>query len=191
MGQVWRTWGGVLTGWAAALPVSALLAYALTRWRRSRGVPAGPARWRSVAEVGMAVGTVPWVWMTLTPRPGPRLVYLMPLTDLADQVRLMTPAWVVTQTVGNLLVFAGLGFFAPIRFPVLAGVGRLLLLGAVASTVIEVLQFLFVPGRVSSVDDVLVNAAGAGLAGLLSRRWWSARRPRSPEPIPASATNPP
>lgn len=188
MGQLWRSWGGVLTLWAAALPVAALVGIALNRWRRLRGVPPGPARWRSVAEVGMVAGTAPWIWMTLTPRPGPRLVHLVPLTDLADQVRSMSPTEVAVQTVGNLLVFAALGFFAPIRFPALAGVGRLLLLGAAASTVIEVLQFLLVAGRVSSADDVLINAAGAGLAGLLSRRWWSAGAPRPLVPIPAAAT---
>jgi hypothetical protein len=43
---------------------------------------------------------------------------------------------------------------------------------------------------VSSVDDVLVNAAGAVLAGLASRRWWStaAEAPSDrPHPAPVAA----
>jgi glycopeptide antibiotics resistance protein len=37
---------------------------------------------------------------------------------------------------------------------------------------VEVLQYVLDLGRVSSVDDVLVNAVGAVLAALCSRRWW-------------------
>ncbi|MER5489291.1 hypothetical protein ABT024_39745, partial [Streptomyces sp. NPDC002812] len=38
---------------------------------------------------------------------------------------------------------------------------------------------------VSSVDDVLVNATGAALAALASRRWW---RTTAPEPIASMMT---
>jgi glycopeptide antibiotics resistance protein len=37
---------------------------------------------------------------------------------------------------------------------------------------IELAQYVFRLDRVSSVDDVLINAAGAGLAALASRPWW-------------------
>jgi glycopeptide antibiotics resistance protein len=95
----------------------------------------------------------------------------------------------VVQVVGNLLVFAALGFFAPLRFPVLASVPRVLALAAGCSILVEVAQLVLRLDRVSSVDDVLLNAAGAGLAALASRRWWratattSSRRPRS-DPAP-------
>lgn len=110
----------------------------------------------------------------------------MPLRDLAD---LLTgpPATAVVQVVGNLLVFAALGFFAPVRLAALAGVGRLFLLGAAGSVLVESLQYALDLGRVSSADDVLLNATGAALAGLLSRRWW-ARRPVPARPVAASAT---
>jgi glycopeptide antibiotics resistance protein len=37
---------------------------------------------------------------------------------------------------------------------------------------VETLQYVLRLDRVSSVDDVLVNTAGAVLAALASRRWW-------------------
>ncbi|WP_269458445.1 VanZ family protein [Micromonospora coriariae] len=45
-------------------------------------------------------------------------------------------------------------------------------LGAGCSALVETAQYVLRLDRVSSVDDVLVNAAGAVLAGLASRHWW-------------------
>ena len=171
------TENGVLLMTLVGLPVAALAVGALVVGRRAAGT------WRvSLAEVGMVYGTVPFVWMTLMPGPGagvvPGRVSLVPLRDLAT----MGPLGIG----GNLLVLAALGFFAPMRFAALASVPRLLALGAGCSAVIETLQYALRLDRVSSVDDVLVNAAGAVLFGLASRRWWRdpAQRRR---PVPAAA----
>jgi glycopeptide antibiotics resistance protein len=92
--------------------------------------------------------------------------------------------------VANLLVFAPLAFFAPMRFAALASVLRILALGAGCSIVVETAQYVLQLDRVSSIDDVLVNAAGAAVAALASRRWWrtTAQVPSDqPHPMPASA----
>jgi len=96
------------------------------------------------------------------PRPGEPDPPARPAHDGADRI------------VGNLLVFAALGFFAPLRFAALASVPRILALGAGCSVLVETAQYVFRLDRVSSVDDVLVNAVGAVLAGLMSRHWWRA-----------------
>jgi glycopeptide antibiotics resistance protein len=98
-------------------------------------------------------------------------VSLVPLKDLSAIIA-HGPASATIQIVGNLVVFAALGLFAPLRFPALASVPRMLALGAACSTLIETAQYVFQLDRVSSVDDVLLNAAGAGLAALASRHWW-------------------
>jgi VanZ like family len=162
------TENGVVLMTLVGLPLAALVAWALTLVRRAFGVPSA---WRmSLAEVAMVYGTVPFVWMTLMPGPGagvvPGRVSLVPLRDLIT----MGPIGVG----GNLLVFATLGFFAPIRFAALASLPRILALGAGCSILVEIAQYAFQLDRVSSVDDVLVNTAGAVLAGLASRRWWRA-----------------
>jgi hypothetical protein len=160
------TENGVLLMMLVALPLAALVVWALARRRRAAGVTSA---WRmSLAEVGMVYGTVPLVWITLMPGPGagivPGRVSLIPLRDL-----------VTTGPIGiggNLLIFAALGFFAPLRFAALASVPRILALGAGCSALVETLQYVLRLDRVSSVDDVLVNTAGALLFGLASRRWW-------------------
>ena len=162
------TFTGVVVVTVAALPLAALVVWAMAR-HRSGTVGATQAWRRSLAEVGIVHGTVPWVWMTLLP--GSRAgevtgrVSLVPLRDLLA----MAPG----QIAGNLLVFAALGFFAPLRFAALASVPRVLALGAACSVLVETAQYVLLLDRVSSVDDVLLNAAGAGLAALASRRWWA------------------
>ena len=53
-----------------------------------------------------------------------------------------------------------------------ASVPRILALAAGCSVMVETAQYVLQLDRVSSVDDVLINTAGAGLAALASRRWW-------------------
>ncbi|MFG3299816.1 VanZ family protein [Micromonospora chersina] len=173
----WHGWLGTFNGvvllTVAALPLAALAVWALARRRRVLGA-AQP--WRmSLAEVGIVYGTVPWVWMIMLPgdRAGavPGRVSLVPLRDLLT-ILAAGPLTVTVQIIGNLLVFAALGFLAPLRFAALASVPRILALAAGCSVLVEVAQYVLRLDRVSSVDDVLLNTAGAGLAALVSRRWW-------------------
>ncbi|GAA2495608.1 hypothetical protein Ahu01nite_031600 [Winogradskya humida] len=136
------------------LPPLGLLAY---QWR---GKPA-------LAEAGIVAGSLPWALMLFTRQDAPRDVELVPLQDLSS--------WIPAQVVGNLLVLAAFGFFLPMRFGWAASLSRVFGLALVTSTLIEVLQWVSAIGRVSSVDDVIVNTVGAVAAAALSRRWWTGR----------------
>lgn len=156
----------------AALPLAAVTMWWLASRRRHAGSSTTTAWRTSLAEVGIVYGTLPWVWLTLLPAGDAgavhRTVSLVPLRDLTTM-----PTY---QIVGNLLVFATLGFFARLRFTALASIPRILAVAAACSILVEAAQFLLHLGRVSSVDDVLLNTVGAGLAALASRgclRGWS------------------
>jgi glycopeptide antibiotics resistance protein len=180
----WHGWVGTFTGvvliHVAALPLAALAVWALARRRSAAG--ATPAwAWRmSLAEVSIVYGTVPGAQTGTVPAK----VDLIPLRDLLT-ILASGPLTATTQVGGNLLVFAALGFFAPLRFAALASLPRILALTAGCSILVETAQYVLWLDRVSSVDDVLLNTAGAGLAALASRRWWrttaraSSDRPRS------------
>ncbi|WFE49423.1 VanZ family protein [Micromonospora sp. WMMD1155] len=186
----WHGWFGTFNGVVlitiAVLPLAALVVWALARRRADRST----ALRMSLAEVGIVYGTVPWVWMIMLPGDqagvAPGRVSLVPLRDLLTIVSDGGPVTATVQVVGNLLVFAALGFLAPLRFAALASVPRILALAAACSVLVEAAQYLLRLDRVSSVDDVLLNAAGAGLAALASRRWWATTRvpvePRRPAP---------
>ncbi len=82
----------------------------------------------SLAEVGIVYGTAPWVWITMLPGAEagtvPGRVSLVPLRDLLT-ILASGPLTATTQVGGNLLVFAALGFFAPLRCAAATGrVGR-------------------------------------------------------------------
>ncbi|MBC9716946.1 VanZ family protein [Streptomyces sp. TRM66268-LWL] len=175
----WHGWAGTFTGvvilTVAALPVAALVAWALARRRRLAG--AARAWRRSLAEVGIVYGTVPPVWLILLPGDEDgAVVHLVPLQDLLTMD--------TAQIIGNLMVFAALGFLAPLRFAALASIRRMVALGAGGSVLVETAQYVLQLDRVSSVDDILLNTAGAGLAALASRRWWRVGR----TPLPAGGT---
>lgn len=165
-------WLPIVAASVLALPVAALVAWWLAR-ARGRGGMARADAWRTaLTEIGMVVGTVPWLWLILTPLPARDLVFLIPLTDLRSQLE-HPPLWVFYQITGNLLVFSAFGFLAPIRWRI-----RPLWVVAIAaagSITVETLQWALALGRVASVDDVLLNAVGAGLAAQCSRRLWRAR----------------
>lgn len=160
----------------AAVPLALVAIRALARRRAARGVPVGEACRNTAAEVGMTAGTLPWLWMILTPIPAPREVEPIPLVDLAGQLQ-GTPVTAFFQVGGNLLVLSAFGFFAPLRWRI--GLASVVAIAAAGSLTVEILQFWIALGRVSSVDDVLLNAVGAGLAALASRRWWAGAWPTS------------
>ncbi|WGL50975.1 VanZ family protein [Nocardioides sp. BP30] len=166
----------------AALPIAVLVGWLLAR-RRRRGRASARWAWCSaLCEVGIAYGTLPWVWLTMLPGSGAGRVHgqlsLVPLRDLQTM-----PTY---QVVGNLLVFAALGALGPVRFRALASLPRIVVLGAACSALIETAQYVLPLGRVASVDDVLLNTAGAGLAAVLTWPWW--RRDRSTAAAPVGDT---
>ncbi|GAA2796180.1 VanZ family protein [Crossiella cryophila] len=179
----WQDWIGTETGLVAstvlALPVAGLVVCALAVFRRAGGTPTGWAWRRSVAEVFLVYGTLPFVVLTLTPGSQAGLVpgrtSLVPLQDLLEMD--------TGQIIGNLLVFSALGFCAPMRFFAMGSLRRVLAVAAGSSLMIEILQYVLWLDRVSSVDDVLLNATGAVLAALISRRWWRARSEVRVSPI--------
>jgi len=127
-------------------------------------------------DVGLIVGTLPWLWMILTPTDGTSEIHLVPFQDLAAVLR-ADPQTVVVQVGGNLLVFAALGALLPLRAARFAGLVPVALVAAAGSIGVETLQHVLRLGRVSSIDDVLLNVAGAAAAAPLTRRWWRRRIP--------------
>ncbi|GHH32959.1 VanZ family protein [Lentzea cavernae] len=169
--NTWQEWvgteTGVVLGAVLGLPAAVLVMLLLGLHRKLRE---RPSPWRTaMVDVGLFYGTLPWVWLLLLPGSSAELS-LVPFADIIDLVAHRD----VGQIVGNLLVFAALGFFGPLRFEALRSVWRVLVVAGACSTLIEIAQFTALH-RVSSVDDVLLNAVGAAMASMLSWWWWRAK----------------
>jgi hypothetical protein len=207
VGGVWDRWGHVLLACAVALPVLVVVVAARARalapafpparaaagptrgsadrraWRAAAG-PAGRRAWRAAAaEVGAVAGTLPWLWMILTPLSQPGEVHPVPFQEVSGYLSVPLSEAIV-QVGGNLAVFAAAGALAPVRWRLgggrTGGVLGMVAAGATAGSLLgETLQWALDLGRVSSVDDVLLNTLGAVLAALATRRWW---RPASETP---------
>ncbi|MFI7129091.1 VanZ family protein [Nonomuraea sp. NPDC050153] len=179
MARTWELWGNVIIAGTFALPL-ALLAILLLSRHRARARHPAPLR-TSIADVGIAVGTAPWIWMTLTPSNGQTGVSLVPFKDLID---LVSAPWeaVLVQVGGNLLVFAALGALLPVRSRAMSSLARVAAVAAAFSVIVEILQHALRLGRFSSVDDVLLNTAGAVIFALVTRRWWADRIPAGTVP---------
>ncbi|MFD3507718.1 VanZ family protein [Nocardia sp. NPDC058666] len=169
MGHVWQAWGPVLVVWGIGVAMLPVIVGLLVWWRLRVGVPRPIALRHSLTEMGIVAGTLPWVWMILTPTGGTRAVSAIPLHDLTATVGALSFDTVV-QIGANLAIFFPLGFLLPLRCPRFTGVWRMFALGAALSATLEIAQFVLDIGRVSSVDDVLMNAAGAGLGAYLLAR---------------------
>ncbi|MGI5236882.1 VanZ family protein [Dactylosporangium sp. CA-139066] len=141
---------------------------------------------RRLGLYGTIAGTAPWVVLILIPTSAPRRINLNPVRGL-EGVLLNDPRDAVIQMGGNLAVFAAFGVFAPMRWRL--GVWAVTGLAALSSAVLETLQYVLDLGRVTALDDVIVNAAGALIATLLARRWHLAR-PAAPQPPPEQAAGP-
>jgi glycopeptide antibiotics resistance protein len=115
----------------------------------------------------MVVWTLPWLILVLTPLDAPREVRLVPLRDLVE-ILADRPLTAFFQIVGNLLVFAAVGFGLGIGWQV--RFAYVVVAAAGMSIAVEALQYALALGRVSSIDDLLLNAAGAGLALLAAQR---------------------
>ena len=157
MGRTWDAWGGVVLAGVLGLVLGLGAVWALSSSR---------TRKKRLVEAGMVLGTWPWLWMILTPKAAARAIDLVPLLPIVDELR-GDPGVAVEQIGGNLLVFAAFGFCARLRWGL--PVWHIVALAAAGSLLVEVLQWVLDLGRVSSVNDVILNATGAGLASLVGR----------------------
>jgi VanZ like family len=105
--------------------------------------------------------------LTLVPASGANERELVPLVHIIGGLRPPTETDVLLNVVGNVLLFLPLG----------AGLCLLglrvratILIAFSLSAFVEITQ-LFVPGRTTSVDDLLLNTLGALLGHALLLRW--------------------
>ncbi|WP_083936291.1 VanZ family protein [Nocardiopsis ganjiahuensis] len=105
-------------------------------------------------------------------------VELVPFADLTASGWSRTGAY---QNGGNIAMFLPLGVLLPFTLGGrLAGFPRVLAASGAVSVTVEILQYVLGTGRITSVDDVILNCTGAVLGSLLTWPWWRARR-RRPE----------
>ncbi|WP_052254632.1 VanZ family protein [Salinicoccus sp. YB14-2] len=114
--------------------------------------------------IGFTVTIVGMILVTLMPTDYPnRLLQLVPFLSIMETLQYATPRGIVNSLVMNIILFIPFGFFLYIL------TRRVLLttvLACLVSILIEVLQYVLPIGRISNIDDVILNTLG-GIIGML------------------------
>lgn len=153
------------------------------RWR-SRGAAGGRRGWPPKPATALRLATVTYAALlaavTLLPiRWDPwRVSYpnedhtpqLVPLRGSGtNPFQSSHPLHMLAEQVGNVLLFAPLGFLLPLRWPQLNRWWRVMALGAGTSLGIELAQMAMAGVHRADVNDVLLNTLGASLGWLTLR----------------------
>ncbi|WP_157982454.1 VanZ family protein [Nocardiopsis sp. FIRDI 009] len=103
-------------------------------------------------------------------------VELVPFADIA------AAGWGLTglyQNGGNIAMFVPLGALLPLALGGrLASFPRVLAVSGAVSITVEILQYVLDAGRITAVDDVILNCAGALIGAVLTWPWWRTRSRR-------------
>jgi glycopeptide antibiotics resistance protein len=156
------------------LLVVAVGALGVTIGERSRDRTAGS---RLLLVIALCASLAAIVAVTLVPGRGSNDLQLVPLIQILRDLGNPVDSGVLANVVGNL------GLFLPLGAALcLLGLRRrtTLLTALLLSAPIEIAQ-LFVPGRTTSVDDVLLNALGALLGHVLVSPWAPVASSPSPD----------
>jgi glycopeptide antibiotics resistance protein len=122
---------------------------------------------RDTSRVTLGVALLLIAATTLMPKDADSRTEFMPLGEVRAA---MHDPGLLLETVANVMLFVPLGAALA-----LSGLStrRSILCGLVLSTSIELAQLLVVPGRTTSVDDVLLNTLGTAVGCLLFSGWRS------------------
>ena len=124
------------------------------------------------------------VALTLTSTGGDNVVEVTELDDIVDALRRSEKPlslYSLLEGGANILLFFPFGAALGLRG---FSIGKTALYGFVLSAAVEGTQLLFISGRTTSVDDVLLNSLGAVLGQVLLSRFMPARVLAREDPTP-------
>lgn len=157
----------------ALFPVAVVVA-AVSVLLRSRLLRTVSSFYDPLVDALLVYSVLSIAYLVLSPQPAIPEQVRLPLGDDFSMALRARPGdslpWV--QLAGNLVLLLPLGSLVPLRVPRFDNVGRIAIGGLAVSTMIELVQFLAVSGRVASTDDIVLNTLGAAIGGLLVRPPW-------------------
>ena len=151
------------------LPVFLVVLLVSGAWR-ARNATIGASTREAAVDAALVYSGLCVAYLVFSPQPQCRTaVELEPGADLLQALGSADDPLPWIQLVGNGVLLLPLAALAPLRVRLLDSVPKIALAGLLISVGIELSQYLFVVGRTTSTDDVLLNTAGAVLGGLLHR----------------------
>lgn len=152
-----------------ALTFAAALALAVAvagrgQHRKSLRKFASRHRWVDIALLASVAGILA---LTLNPKDERNEIQLIPFRDILGALGTPVNETLLLAAAANILLFIPFGAALNMRG---LSLGRTILVALALTLCVEGAQLLFVSGRTTSVDDVVLNTLGAPLGYLLWRR---------------------
>lgn len=169
MQQLLRMFGDLLPALMFLVPLAGVLVWILGTRRRRRG---HKSAWTSsVIDTVLALDLLSVVYLVFIPVAGlhRRMISLTPGTEIVSAFSGGAGLW---QALGNVVLLVPLGALLPLRVVRLRSLIRVLLAALLVSACLEIAQGVLPTGRVSAIDDVILNTAGAVLGAVVTWRWW-------------------
>ncbi|MET8830544.1 VanZ family protein [Streptomyces sp. NPDC004610] len=158
------------------VPLSITVAWLVHRFVMRR-TPGPRIRRLAVLDGLLAASVLPFLYATLSRGYGSgRTLSVIPFGELSTSFGTAQVAFSEVTLVnvgGNMALLFLFGALLPVRSRRCRGLWRVAAVAALLSLGVEGTQYVWAVGRVTSVDDVLVNVAGALIGALVSRPWWS------------------
>lgn len=176
MNRVVANYADEMVLFACLLGAALLLAHLWHRFLRTAQQPGVRPRRIFAALAVLSLG--PFLYVTLSQGYGTgrhlSLVPLHEITVVRHPAMGMSSVTLVNMG-GNIALLLAFGALFPFALHGQNWIPLKVTATAMAlSTAVEAAQFGLALGRVSSVDDVLLNMLGAALGAWATRRWWSA-----------------
>ncbi len=150
---------------AAVLAAVGAVVFGVTRARAGRSAGAV----RVAADVAFAASVVAVLSVTLEPMDADEHeVRLVPLDEILDAVTPPIDDGLLFESFSNVLLLLPFGAALALRG---VRLGTAVVLGVAFAASVEVTQLLFVTGRTTSFDDVLLNTIGVFLGYRLVAHW--------------------
>lgn len=141
--------------------------HAQTTARQDAGDLAG--RW--VFHICFVIYVFTLAWVTLKPRLATGRIPLdwVPLDNIIQVLREGESVSYddAGQLLGNIALFVPLGWLMPMLWRKLRSLWKIVALAGATSVAIEISQLLFISGRQSSTDDVVLNITGAFIGAVM------------------------
>jgi glycopeptide antibiotics resistance protein len=137
--------------------------------RRGGGNREWRAKTQSLAvDVALISSVAAILAITWIPMGGPDEVELLPFADIAEALMPPVDTSLLLGAAYNILLFLPFGAALRLRGFRLA---KTVLSGLALSAAVEASQLLFISGRTTSIDDLVLNAMGAVLGYVLLSPW--------------------
>ncbi|MDQ3533950.1 MAG: VanZ family protein [Actinomycetota bacterium] len=128
-----------------------------------------------LGDVALVASVAGIVTLTLNPQSevaGNTGIQLVPFGDIFNALTSLEDPSLLVASVANLLLFMPFGAALYLRELSLSAT---VLTGFVMTAAVEGAQLLLISGRTTSVDDLVLNTAGAALGHALLLRWLTSR----------------